>query len=66
MKESLSSLSFFFVCFVAAILILSFCFVFVFCFYFLSSGTWRREVNYAVCEVNCVSALIVVKHVKLI
>ena len=70
------------VCFFVAILILSFCFVLFFFWFllfielvfFLSflqtekkrSGMWRREVNYVVCEVNCVNALIFVKHVKLI
>ena len=58
-----------------------FCFVFFFWFllfiepvFFLSflqtekkrSGMWRREVNYVVCEVNCVNALIFVERVKLI
>ena len=70
------------VCFFVAILILSFCFVLLFFWFllfielvfFLSflqtekkrRGMWRREVNYVVCEVNCVNALIFVERVKLI
>ena len=80
-KESLS-FSFVFLCLFPCryfnfVVLFCFCFLFllfielVFFLSFLQtekkrSGMWRREVNYAVCEVNCVSALIFVEHVKLI
>ena len=81
MKESLSFFFVFLClsrcCYFNFVVLFCFCFLFLLFIdlvFFLSflhtekkrSGTWRREVNYAVCEVNCVSALIVVKHVKLI